>query len=221
MSTAKHTQAWRDRKKQEGLCPQCGINPSRNGKRCTECLSNSTKYNRQRLQNRYEAGFCVQCGKNPYEEGKKSCTSCSKKRRDKYKICGNKEARCEQAAAIRRKCRDRILEHYGGKCTCCGEDEPCFLAIDHIDGGGNEHRRQLRNNPGHRCGSSSTQFARWIEANNYPDTLQILCHNCNMGKHLNNGICPHKGRMVKVRYIDKGKFPSVPIVLDDDGYPAR
>lgn len=192
MSTAEHTQDWRDRKKQQGLCPQCGKNPSRNGKRCTGCLFDSTEYNRQRFQNRYDAGLCVECGKNPHEKDKKSCSFCLQKRREKYKNSDNKEARRQQAAEIRWARKKRVLEHYGGKCMCCEEAEPIFLAMDHIYGGGNEHRREIGNNPGSRGGSSSVQFYKWIEKNNYPDILQILCHNCNMGKHLNGGICPHK-----------------------------
>ena len=191
MSTAEHAQDWRDRKKQQGLCPQCGKNPSENGKRCKDCLGLSLNDGRQRFKKRYENGLCGHCGKNQYEEGKKSCTICLQKRKDRYEN-SDKSVQREQAVIARRERKHRILKYYGSACVCCGETEPIFLAIDHINGGGNEHRRQIGNNPGNRCGSSSTQFYKWIEKNSYPDILQILCHNCNMGKHLNGGICPHK-----------------------------
>lgn len=192
MSTAEHTQNWRDRKIQQGLCPQCGKNPSSNGKRCPDCSRLSLHDGKQRFQRRYDNGLCGYCGKNKHKAGKKSCVECLQKRRDKYASCGDKITRRQNAAIIRAKRKKRILEHYGGICACCGEKELIFLAIDHINGGGNEHRRQIGNNPGNRCGSSSTQFYKWIEKNDFPDFLQILCHNCNMGKHLNNGVCPHK-----------------------------
>lgn len=192
MSTAKHTADWRNRKKQQGLCPECGRNPSNNRKRCSECLSSSLHDGQQRFQRRCEQGLCGYCGKNVHETGKKSCSTCLVKRKDKYAACGDKETRRKNAAKIRHQCRKRVIEYYGGKCACCGETEILFLALDHIEGGGNEHRRQINNNPGNRCGSSSTQFYKWIEKNNYPDFLQILCHNCNMGKHLNGGKCPHE-----------------------------
>ncbi len=32
----------------------------------------------------------------------------------------------------------------------------------------------------------------WLKANNFPPGFQTLCHNCNIGKHRNKGICPHK-----------------------------
>ena len=81
--------------------------------------------------------------------------------------------------------RMQILTHYGGNppiCKCCGEKEIKFLAIDHIDGFGNAHKRKV----GH-----SDKFYNWIKKNNYPPTLQILCHNCNMAKGF-YGKCPHQ-----------------------------
>lgn len=193
MSTAEHTRAWRARKKQKGLCPQCGNNPSQDGKRCIGCHVKVIEHNKGRFQLRYENGLCGYCGKNRYEEGKKSCTTCLRKCKDRYEN-SDKNIQRERAITARRERRGRILEHYGGKCACCGETEPIFLALNHINGGGNEHRRQIGNNPGNRCGSSSTQFYRWIEKNDCPDILQILCHNCNMGKHLNGGVCPHQNQ---------------------------
>lgn len=79
------------------------------------------------------------------------------------------------------KARKECLEHYGGKCACCGESIPEFLAIDHIDGGGNTHRKTI--------GAKSLFF--WLRANNYPGGFQILCHNCNHAKG-SYGVCPHE-----------------------------
>ncbi len=33
---------------------------------------------------------------------------------------------------------------------------------------------------------------RWIIKNNFPEEFQILCFNCNSGRHINGGICPHE-----------------------------
>jgi len=79
----------------------------------------------------------------------------------------------------------QVIEYYGGKCACCGETEYTFLAIDHINGGGTEHRKKIKK-------QSGTAMAKWLIDNNFPDGFQILCHNCNMSKHLNQGICAHK-----------------------------
>ena len=78
-----------------------------------------------------------------------------------------------------------VLKHYGGdipKCKCCEETELMFLTIDHINGGGRKHRIETKN----------YGLKRWIIKNKFPKEFQILCMNCNLGKHLNNGLCPHK-----------------------------
>ena len=68
------------------------------------------------------------------------------------------------------------------KCACCGETQVEFMSIDHKNGGGREHRRKA--GPG-------IGFYRWIIENDFPDSLQILCYNCNLAKGF-LGKCPHK-----------------------------
>lgn len=74
------------------------------------------------------------------------------------------------------------MDHYGRECVCCGESEVLFLCLDHIENDGAAHRRK------HGTGS---KFMEWVVRNNYPPGLQTLCWNCNAGKHLNGGTCPH------------------------------
>lgn len=69
-------------------------------------------------------------------------------------------------------------------CACCGEKHLEFLAIDHINGGGNKHRRDNKL-------SSGDHFFRWLQQNNYPEGFQVLCHNCNQAKGY-YGKCPHQ-----------------------------
>ena len=76
--------------------------------------------------------------------------------------------------------RAKVIEYYGGRCMCCGEKEDKFLAIDHMNGGGRKHYKEI----GQRLYS-------WLIANKMPEGFQVLCHNCNMAKGL-YGICPHK-----------------------------
>lgn len=82
-----------------------------------------------------------------------------------------------------RRFKRRVFEHYGAVCACCGEDDPRFLSIDHVYGGGGKHRRAIR-------GQGS--MYEWAVKNGFPDTLQLLCFNCNMGKQWNGGVCPHE-----------------------------
>lgn len=82
--------------------------------------------------------------------------------------------------------RKIVLNAYGAKCACCGEDEPLFLEIDHVNNDGKKHRNEI--------GNSSKALVYWLIQNNFPDGFQILCSNCNQGKKRNKGICPHKQR---------------------------
>jgi hypothetical protein len=83
----------------------------------------------------------------------------------------------------RRMIKQKCLDAYGGRCACCGESLFEFLAIDHIGGGGNEHRRLI----GLRAGYG---FHRWLIKNNFPNGFRVLCHNCNMSMGA-YGYCPH------------------------------
>ncbi len=85
-----------------------------------------------------------------------------------------------------RELRETVLASYGGKCNCCGETLMPFLCIDHINGGGSEHRKNLRA----QGVSAGAGFYKWLKKNNYPDGFQVLCHNCNMAKGF-YGSCPH------------------------------
>lgn len=76
-----------------------------------------------------------------------------------------------------------IVAYGGYRCACCGETEPMFLTIDHINSDGKRQRRQL--------GAGSNKFYDWLRANNYPPGYQVLCSNCNFGRYRNGGICPH------------------------------
>lgn len=100
------------------------------------------------------------------------------------------EANRTQVAAGRRAWhleRKRIvIERYGGKCACCGEANLAFLSIDHVNNDGAQHRRNI----GH--GKTSTRIYAWAMKNDYPDSLQVLCMNCNCGKQWNGGVCPHE-----------------------------
>ena len=77
------------------------------------------------------------------------------------------------------------LIHYGGNppvCSCCKEYRLEFLAVDHVNGGGGKHHKELK--------KKNTNIYTWLRKNNFPSGFQILCHNCNMSKGF-YGYCPH------------------------------
>lgn len=81
--------------------------------------------------------------------------------------------------------RDWIFQELGDCCQCCGEMNPIFLGIDHVENNGADWRRQY--GAGLRA---LKRIKKEIEAGG--GRYQILCHNCNIGKKINGGICPHK-----------------------------
>lgn len=100
-----------------------------------------------------------------------------------------------------RRLRLEIMDAYGGRrCACCGESNQMFLSVDHINGDGAQHRRQLGYTTGNGRGGSSRTM-QWIKQNNFPPGFQVLCFNCNHGKHVNGGTCPHKAGGVDSRLL--------------------
>jgi hypothetical protein len=94
---------------------------------------------------------------------------------------------CFVAKAMERRkaVRVRVTERLGGKCFCCGETEPMFLTIDHKDGDGAAHRRELNNIGG--------KLYIWLAGRPEEDhRFQVACWNCNSGRDLNGGLCPHQ-----------------------------
>lgn len=78
---------------------------------------------------------------------------------------------------------DTFVE-YGKVCTCCGENDWRFLSIDHINNDGFLEPKRHRSGVG---------LYYYLKRMNYPkDRYQILCMNCNTGKKVNRGVCPHK-----------------------------
>ena len=91
----------------------------------------------------------------------------------------------EKKRKYKQKLKKEVMDAYGGKCNCCEETTLVFLTIDHIHNDGHEHRRKLGVGGG-------TAFYCWLRKNNYPKGFQVLCFNCNCGRSINGGICPHK-----------------------------
>src|SRR5579871_444113 len=105
-------------------------------------------------------------------DGKVGCQEC-------------RERNNEKARRWHRLNYERVLEHYGKVCACCGESNPSFLTIDHVNNDGYVERSSKKDCTG------PSWYARIIRRG-FPADLQILCYNCNMGKARCKGVCPHK-----------------------------
>lgn len=131
--------------------------------------SDQREYNRIVRQERVKQGFCLQCWSRPTAQGKKSCQSCLDKR-----------------ALYFRNLKLEVITEYGGKCSCCNEIILDFLTIDHINDNGKADRRL------YGCGAN---FYRALKRLGYPKQgYRVLCFNCNCGRRINGGICPHEGK---------------------------
>lgn len=169
------------RRAQKNICIDCGKNPSRDGlTTCIDCRDSATQRQRDRRKKFKDNGMCVECGNNHPATDLKRCSDCLEDRNDWY----SESAYRDRHSLIRSEEKKIVFEYYGNRCSCCDENEPCFLAIDHIDGNGNQHRKDI--------GKAGSGFYKWLIVNDFPEGFQVLCHNCNMGKHLNGGKCPHK-----------------------------
>ena len=83
-----------------------------------------------------------------------------------------------------RKLKSDMIKAYGGKCVLCGETHSEFLTIDHINGGGTEHKRSL----------GITDIYPWLRRQGWPKNgYRLLCANCNCSDK-QNGWASRKAR---------------------------
>lgn len=101
-----------------------------------------------------------------------------------YNEPGVKQAKIRYIREEYHRLRAKILAAYGPHCSCCGETEVLFLTIDHVNNDGKQHRVKHGN---------QANLYRSIVRAGFPSDYRILCFNCNSGRQLNGGRCPHKG----------------------------
>lgn len=156
--------------------------------------------------------FCKKCAAKTARTPSGVCKPCGARRSAKYRNSNRKQYRatstawykvnrekvlsrtaawhaanqdkCKTArATYRNRIKAAVFAYYGPFCTCCGEPEPLFLSIDHINNDGGAVRKSQ---------GMGGSFYQWIIKHNFPSDLQVLCMNCNHAKMRNHGICPHQ-----------------------------
>lgn len=109
---------------------------------------------------------------------------------DRYKSTKtSQEARIKRLArsnSYGQKVKKRAIDLLGGKCQCCGIIEIEFLTVDHINGGGHQHRQNDKNGGGR--GLYAVIVATGVLSKK---SFRILCMNCNLSLGL-YGYCPHR-----------------------------
>ena len=89
-----------------------------------------------------------------------------------------------QTKALNERLRTEVLTAYGARCTCCGETTREFLLVDHVSGGGRQHRLTTT--------GQGRSFYLWLKRQGFPtDLFRLPCHNCNIARG-HHGYCPHE-----------------------------
>ncbi len=208
-SVAERQKKLRQDRLKAGLCMACGQRPPDKDKtRCSTCRSKHRQNSKQRHDDRRAAGLCY-CGSLAVN-GTATCEThrtAAVERQEGREAANLLTGKCKQCGAVatgrycdpcatvksgnakrhRQKLWKLVFCHYGEKCTCCGETEPLFLTIDHVNNDGAAHRRSM---PDGRYATGERMY-RWLRDNDFPAGFQVLCMNCNLGKQRNGGVCPH------------------------------
>jgi hypothetical protein len=133
--------------------------------KCEQHLSYLKAYGKEMKDGWRVNMLCSTCGKHPPHDNRKSCKTCLDKSNARW---NNK--------------KQQVFAAYGGAiCKCCGETLQLLLTLDHINNDGAEERKRL----------NRKSLYGWLVLNNFPPGYVVLCFNCNIGKSLNGGICPH------------------------------
>lgn len=111
-----------------GVCNRCG-KPAIAGKsQCVHCLKINKEAAAELRRLRVSHGLCPRCGSS-YSGEHRACDHC-------------REKAATHARDLRQAQKALIFDHYGWECACCGEAEPSFLTIDHVNNDGNYQRKK-------------------------------------------------------------------------------
>jgi len=115
----------------------------------------------------------------PNEQYRVLCWNCNTTR-GFYGYCPHKSGyNTTQDIPKRRITKLEMIQAYGGHCVLCGEEHWEFLTIDHINGGGTEHRRSI----------GSKHIYVWLKERGWPKNgYRLLCANCNCSEKSNKRV---------------------------------
>jgi len=96
----------------------------------------------------------------------------------------HRDSRMSRGRERQQEVKKLVIGKYSnhGGCVCCGITELSFLSLDHIRDNGAKDRRENEYHSG--------LYYRLMKLN-YPNGYQALCHNCQWGKRIKKGFCPH------------------------------
>lgn len=151
----------RNKAKVKGQCTHCKKVPAAPGlTRCHKCNEKMKEAGRKLVAARLAEGKCGSCGLYVFEAGYKYCHECIMKKRKWH-------------ADLKLE----VIKAYGGaKCNGCDETEICVLQMDHINGGGHKHAKEI---------GGSGKLYPWLKheflrTGEWPKGFRVLCACCNI-----------------------------------------
>lgn len=141
-------------------------------KRCRTCLH--VKPSGDFEAQRGESNHCIDCRRHRTDWARTNRAKWSKDKLAKV---------LSRAKELRDGRKRQVIQHYGGKCACCGISEIEFLTMDHIVRIGSKKRREN--------GDWGNRFYLNIIRRGFPADYRCLCWNCNWS-HGCYGYCPHQ-----------------------------
>jgi hypothetical protein len=154
-----------------GLCRDCGINSHKiNSPVCEACFIKRQDRQERRKQRLVIKNECLQC-KNLTKNKRILCDDCN-------------SIQVKNSRLLRKRNKEFIVNHFGGRCVECGENDIVCLTLDHIDNDG--HLEERKSN-GKRINSVDwyRKLCKLIvDGKTLPRRLQLLCYNCHAKKDL-------------------------------------
>ncbi len=172
--------------------------PSQGFKTCGECGHDKpvAEYYHKTVTNKQ---------KKVYKYLSFACKTCDIKRNNAYSDKVRPVMRKvwnERTRNKRAEIKELVFNHYGGWiCACCGETERLFLSLDHINNDGADFRRMISGEQ-HKGGGYHSYI--WLLRHDFPAGHQVLCANCQFGKRMNEGVCPHEARRNDYSQVEVG-----------------
>lgn len=140
---------------------------------CKQCSAVLRKKRKLRYT---EEKLCLDCS-NPLDRGGTRCCACA-------------SGRCIDKQLLKIK----VMNRYGGcRCSCpgCNENNLTQLSIDHINGDGAKHRKEI---------GRGNYIYNWLVKHDYPPGFRVLCLGCNSSCGF-FGFCIHESRQLMYRTI--------------------
>jgi hypothetical protein len=183
---------------------RCSRHPDGLAGRCKECDNEGRKMRRHGQSSATRRiglsilSHCSICDlwklRNEFYESKNGqlssrCIPCQKTSSNAH-YHNNPQDAIKKSRHRRQRRREEMVAAYGGACACCGETTSEFLTLDHIEGGGKAHQREV---------GGPDAIVRQLQKQGWPkDKFRLLCYNCNcaIGAF---GKCPHQEQIASDR----------------------